>query len=315
MVGGGHNGLVNAGYLAKAGLRTLVLEKRDLVGGAAITEEAHPGFSFTTFSYALSLLRPEIIHELDLVEHGFMPLMMPSSFHPTGDGDYLLLGDDHAQNLQEIRRHSPARRRRLRPLPPRPRPGRPGSATALRPRSPERFRQGPRGPGRRRLAARPSRRCRAEGDARRRPAGHRQRLGLDRGLLRARGGQGLPRLLEHHRHEGRARCRPAPGWCCSSTSWASTTATSARGRSTRAATAGSPRCSPVRLRHSVPRSGWHRRSAPSSRRRAARSAWPSRTAPSSARRWWSPPSTRGVRSSTWSTHVSCPPTWSRTSSG
>ena len=107
VVGGGHNGLVNAGYLAKAGLRTLVLEKRDLVGGAAITEELVPGFSFTTFSYALSLLRPEIIQELDLVEHGFMPLMMPSSFHPTGDGDYLLLGDDHGQNIQEIRRHSP----------------------------------------------------------------------------------------------------------------------------------------------------------------------------------------------------------------
>ena len=107
VVGGGHNGLVNAGYLAKAGLRTLVLEQRHLVGGAAITEEIVPGFSFTTFSYALSLLRPEIIQELDLVEHGFMPLMMPSSFHPTGDGGYLLLGDDHGQNLQEIRRHSP----------------------------------------------------------------------------------------------------------------------------------------------------------------------------------------------------------------
>ena len=66
-----------------------------------------PGFQFTTFSYALSLLRPEIIHELDLVQHGFLPLMMPSSFHPTGDGDYLLFGDDHQQNLQEIRRHSP----------------------------------------------------------------------------------------------------------------------------------------------------------------------------------------------------------------
>src|SRR4051812_31948364 len=106
VVGGGHNGLVNAGYLAKAGLRTLVLEQRHLVGGAAITEELVPGFSFTTFSYALSLLRPEIIHELDLVRHGFMPLMMPSSFHPTEDGDYLLLGDDHDLNLQEIRRHS-----------------------------------------------------------------------------------------------------------------------------------------------------------------------------------------------------------------
>lgn len=107
VVGGGHNGLVNAGYLAKAGLRTLVLEQRHLVGGAAITEELVPGFSFTTFSYALSLLRPEIIHELELTKHGFLPLMMPSSFHPTGDGDYLLFGDDHAQNIAEIRRHSP----------------------------------------------------------------------------------------------------------------------------------------------------------------------------------------------------------------
>ncbi len=106
VVGGGHNGLTHAAYLAKAGLRTLVLEQRDQVGGAAITEELVPGFSFTTFSYALSLLRPEIVHELDLVRHGFLPLMMPSSFHPTGDGDYLLLGDDHAQNVQEIRRHS-----------------------------------------------------------------------------------------------------------------------------------------------------------------------------------------------------------------
>jgi phytoene dehydrogenase-like protein len=106
VVGGGHNGLVNGAYLAKAGLRTLVLERRHLVGGAAITEELVPGFHFTTFSYALSLLRPEIVHELDLVRHGFMPLLMPSGFHPTGDGDYLLLGEDHAQNVQEIRRHS-----------------------------------------------------------------------------------------------------------------------------------------------------------------------------------------------------------------
>jgi phytoene dehydrogenase-like protein len=107
VIGGGHNGLVNAGYLAKAGLKVLVLEQRHLVGGAAITEELRPGFSFTTFSYALSLLRPEIIHELELTKHGFLPLMMPSSFHPTGDGDYLLFGDDHAQNVQMIRRHSP----------------------------------------------------------------------------------------------------------------------------------------------------------------------------------------------------------------
>ena len=150
MVGGGHNGLVNAGYLAKAGLRTLVLEQRHLVGGAAITEELVPGFSFTTFSYALSLLRPEIIQELDLVQHGFLPLMMPSSFHPTGDGDYLLLGDDHGQNIQEIRRHSPhdadAYDRYHHDL------DRvvPGDPAALRQPAAQRLRQGPRGPGRRR---------------------------------------------------------------------------------------------------------------------------------------------------------------------
>ncbi|MGH3506145.1 MAG: phytoene desaturase family protein, partial [Nocardioidaceae bacterium] len=106
VIGGGHNGLTNGAYLAKSGLRTLILERRQFVGGAAITEELQPGFNFTTFSYALSLLRPEIIQELELVKHGFMPLMMPSGFHPTEDGDYIYLGDDHDANIQEIRRHS-----------------------------------------------------------------------------------------------------------------------------------------------------------------------------------------------------------------
>jgi phytoene dehydrogenase-like protein len=106
VVGGGHNGLVNGAYLAKAGLRTLILERRHLVGGAAITEELYPGFSFTTFSYALSLLRPDIIHELDLVKHGFMPLLMSSTFAPMENGDYLLLGQDHGVNQREIARHS-----------------------------------------------------------------------------------------------------------------------------------------------------------------------------------------------------------------
>ncbi|MFN8195993.1 MAG: NAD(P)/FAD-dependent oxidoreductase [Nocardioidaceae bacterium] len=106
VVGGGHNGLTHGAYLAKAGLKTLVLERRHLVGGAAITEELLPGFNFTTFSYALSLLRPDIIHELNLVEHGFMPLLMPNSFAPKEDGDYLLLTMDRDENLREIMRHS-----------------------------------------------------------------------------------------------------------------------------------------------------------------------------------------------------------------
>src|SRR5438552_5453821 len=106
VIGGGHNGLTNAAYLAKGGLRTLVLERRNLVGGAAITEELRPGFWFTTFSYALSLLRPDIVQELDLVKHGFMPLLMSSTFAPMENGDYLLLGQDHGANQQEIARHS-----------------------------------------------------------------------------------------------------------------------------------------------------------------------------------------------------------------
>src|SRR5712671_7358831 len=70
VIGGGHNGLVNGAYLAKSGLRTLILERRNVVGGAAITEELRPGFWLTSFSYALSLLRPDIIQDLELTKHG-----------------------------------------------------------------------------------------------------------------------------------------------------------------------------------------------------------------------------------------------------
>jgi len=106
VIGAGHNGLVHGAYLAKAGLTTLIVERRHLVGGAAITEEVVPGFQFTTFSYALSLIRPDIVQELELVKHGFMPIEMPTSFAPMENGDYLLLGPDHDENVQEIRRHS-----------------------------------------------------------------------------------------------------------------------------------------------------------------------------------------------------------------
>lgn len=106
VVGGGHNGLVHAGYLAKAGLSTIVLERRDLVGGAAITEELIPGFRFTTFSYALSLVRPDIVQDLDLVRHGMMVLPLVNTFQPGFDGTYLLLGADADANYHEIARHS-----------------------------------------------------------------------------------------------------------------------------------------------------------------------------------------------------------------
>ncbi len=108
VIGGGHNGLVNGAYLAKGGLKTLILERRHLVGGAAITEELYPGFNFTTFSYALSLIRPDIIHDLDLVRHGLMVLHMPTTFAPMDNGDYLNLGADHDANYHEIARHSKA---------------------------------------------------------------------------------------------------------------------------------------------------------------------------------------------------------------
>jgi phytoene dehydrogenase-like protein len=106
VIGGGHNGLVNAGCLAKAGLNTLVLERRHLVGGAAITEEVVPGFKFTTFSYALSLLRPQIVQDLELVKHGLMVLPMLNTFQPGLDGEYLFLGPDADANYHEIARHS-----------------------------------------------------------------------------------------------------------------------------------------------------------------------------------------------------------------
>ncbi len=106
VIGGGHNGLVNACYLAKSGLKTVLLERRHLVGGATITEELLEGFQFTTFSYAVSLLRPDIVEDLDLTSHGLMILPMPNTFQPGYNGEYLLLGADKDANYHEIARHS-----------------------------------------------------------------------------------------------------------------------------------------------------------------------------------------------------------------
>lgn len=82
VVGGGHNGLVAAGYLQRAGLQTLVLERRYLVGGACVTEEVFPGYKVSTTSYVCSLLRPEIIRDLELKRYGYEIIeRSPSSFH------------------------------------------------------------------------------------------------------------------------------------------------------------------------------------------------------------------------------------------
>src|SRR6266511_6463733 len=95
IVGGGHNGLVTACYLAKARWKVLVLERRYLVGGACVTEEVWPGFKVSTAAYVNSLFRPEIIRDLELKRHGFLMLpRSPSSFTPLPDGRYLLMGPD-----------------------------------------------------------------------------------------------------------------------------------------------------------------------------------------------------------------------------
>jgi phytoene dehydrogenase-like protein len=107
IIGAGHNGLIAAAYLAKAGRQVLVLERRHLVGGATVTEEINKGFQYTVFSYVVSLLRPEIIRELELPKHGLHILPLPSTFTPMPNGDYIAFWDDHHQTRREIYRHSP----------------------------------------------------------------------------------------------------------------------------------------------------------------------------------------------------------------
>ncbi len=107
VVGGGHNGLVCACYLAAGGLKTLVLERRDVVGGACVTEEVFPGFRFSTTSYVCSLLRPQIIRDLDLRRHGFELLRYdPAIFVPLDDGRSLALWQDAARTRDGIRKFS-----------------------------------------------------------------------------------------------------------------------------------------------------------------------------------------------------------------
>jgi phytoene dehydrogenase-like protein len=108
VIGAGHNGLTAAAYLARAGRKVLVLERRHVVGGAAVTEEIFPGFKYSVCSYVVSLLRPEIIRELQLAQHGLEILPLDGTFTPMLNGDYLWRVNDHARTFREISRHSRA---------------------------------------------------------------------------------------------------------------------------------------------------------------------------------------------------------------
>ncbi len=106
VIGGGHNGLTCAAYLARAGRKTLVLERRHVLGGAAVTEEVFPGYKFSVCSYVVSLLRPEIIRDLDLPAHGLELLPLDGTLTPMENGDYLWRVNDHSKTRREIARHS-----------------------------------------------------------------------------------------------------------------------------------------------------------------------------------------------------------------
>jgi phytoene dehydrogenase-like protein len=107
VVGGGHNGLTCACYLAKAGLSVGVFERREVLGGAAVTEEFHPGFRNSTASYTVSLLNPKVIRDLRLEQHGLKVLERPmQNFLPLPDGRALTTGPDSARTLESVRSFS-----------------------------------------------------------------------------------------------------------------------------------------------------------------------------------------------------------------
>jgi len=107
IVGGGHNGLTCAAYLARAGRKVLVVERRHVLGGAAVSEELHPGFTFSVCSYVVSLFRPHIIRELELARHGLEIIPLECSFLPLPDGRSLARWSDPERTRREIAKFSP----------------------------------------------------------------------------------------------------------------------------------------------------------------------------------------------------------------
>src|SRR5258706_128185 len=106
IIGAGHNGLVCGTYLAKAGLKTLVLERRPVIGGAAVTEEIAPGFRASIFSYVMSLLHPRVIAELELRKFGLEVLPANDLFCPLYGDDYIIFSDDAKKTQAEFARFS-----------------------------------------------------------------------------------------------------------------------------------------------------------------------------------------------------------------
>jgi phytoene dehydrogenase-like protein len=112
IIGGGHNGLVCAAYLAAAGLKVTVLEQRSVVGGAAVTEEFHPGFRNSVAAYTVSLLNPKVIRDLELPKYGLRVVERKlSNFLPTEDGRYLIVGE--GRTAAEVAKFSPKDAARL----------------------------------------------------------------------------------------------------------------------------------------------------------------------------------------------------------
>src|ERR1700733_3531927 len=106
VIGSGHNGLVCGTYLAKSGLKTLVLERRDIIGGAAVTEEFSPGFRASRFSYVMSLFHPRVMRDLELTSLGLEVLPANDLFCPLGGDDYIVFSDDMARTQAEFARFS-----------------------------------------------------------------------------------------------------------------------------------------------------------------------------------------------------------------
>src|SRR6266576_1176456 len=107
IVGGGHNGLTTAGYLARAGRRVLVLERRELVGGCAVTEQVWPGYRVSTAAYLTSLLQDRIVHDLELERFGYhVDAKDPAFFSPFPDGRHLFMWQDRRKTIEEIAKFS-----------------------------------------------------------------------------------------------------------------------------------------------------------------------------------------------------------------